>query len=227
MSHHRSPEIFPTRHRVYTADAATLSFLESACIDCVVTSPPYPMIAMWDESFSLRDAAVREALRRGDGDAAWRAMHAVLEPVWAELFRVLAPGAFLCLNIGDAVRTVNSVFKLYPNHSFLEQHLADLGFDILPRVIWRKTTNAPNKFMGSGVLPAGAYVTLEHEYILILRKPGTRRFASPADKLRRRHSALFWEERNTWYSDVWILPGVFQQRSAPGREPVPLPSTIN
>jgi hypothetical protein len=54
------------------------------------------------------------------------------------------------------------------------------------------------------MLPAGAYVTLEHEYILILRKGGKRVFSKPADKLNRRRSALFWEERNAWFSDIWF-----------------------
>ena len=58
--------------------------------------------------------------------------------------------------------------------------------------------------MGSGMLPAGAYVTLEHEYILILRKGPKREFNSDAEKKMRRESAIFWEERNHWYSDVWF-----------------------
>jgi DNA modification methylase len=70
--------------------------------------------------------------------------------------------------------------------------------------LWRKPTNAPNKFMGSGMLPAGAYVTLEHEYILILRKGSKREFSSPQNKQARRESAFFWEERNHWFSDVWF-----------------------
>ena len=74
---------------------------------------------------------------------------------------------------------------------------------MLPDILWRKPTNAPNKFLGSGMLPAGAYVTYEHEYILIVRKGGPRKF-SPADKARRRRSAFFWEERNVWFSDVWL-----------------------
>lgn len=57
--------------------------------------------------------------------------------------------------------------------------------------------------MGSGMLPAGAYVTLEHEYILIVRKGSKREFKTEAEKENRRESALFWEERNIWYSDVW------------------------
>ena len=58
--------------------------------------------------------------------------------------------------------------------------------------------------MGSGMLPAGAYVTLEHEYILIARKGPKRVFNGEAEKRNRRESAVFWEERNVWFSDVWF-----------------------
>jgi DNA modification methylase len=78
-----------------------------------------------------------------------------------------------------------------------------LGFNALPEILWRKQTNAPNKFMGSGMLPAGAYVTLEHEHILILRKGAKRQFNDEENKMRRQESAFFWEERNLWFSDIW------------------------
>ena len=52
-------------------------------------------------------------------------------------------------------------------------------------------------------MPAGAYVTLEHEHILVLRKGNKRNFKTPEEKLRRQKSAFFWEERNLWFSDVW------------------------
>ncbi len=74
----------------------------------------------------------------------------------------------------------------------------------MPEIIWRKQTNAPNKFMGSGMLPPGAYVTLEHEYILILRKGNKRNFNTQTEKKLRQESAYFWEERNIWFSDVWV-----------------------
>jgi len=54
------------------------------------------------------------------------------------------------------------------------------------------------------MLPAGAYVTLEHEYILILRKGPKREFKKEKEKRIRRESAIFWEERNSWFSDVWF-----------------------
>jgi DNA modification methylase len=53
-------------------------------------------------------------------------------------------------------------------------------------------------------LPAGAYVTLEHEYVLILRKGEKRAFDTEREKALRQESALFWEERNQWFSDVWF-----------------------
>jgi len=80
------------------------------------------------------------------------------------------------------------------------------GFDCLPMIHWFKPTNAPNKFMGSGTLPSGAYVTLEHEYILVFRKGGRRSFL-PSEQGLRRESAFFWEERNSWFSDVWNFSG--------------------
>jgi hypothetical protein len=53
-------------------------------------------------------------------------------------------------------------------------------------------------------------VTLEHEYILILRKGSKRTFTGQEAKKRRR-STYFWEERNDWFSDMWIdLVGVTQ-----------------
>ena len=57
--------------------------------------------------------------------------------------------------------------------------------------------------MGSGTLPVGAYVTLEHEHILILRKGIKRDFKRQEEKKNRRESAFFWEERNTWFCDRW------------------------
>jgi DNA modification methylase len=83
-------------------------------------------------------------------------------------------------------------------------------------ILWRKQTNSPNKFLGSGMLPAGAYVTLEHEYILIFRKGAKRKFEAGPEIENRRRSALFWEERNRWFSDLWDFKGVRQSLSHSG-----------
>lgn len=178
--------------------------LTSESVDLMVTSPPYPMIGMWDDVFFDQNDSIREAIARSDGNTAFALMHRELDRIWDETYRVLKNGGFACINIGDATRTINGHFRLYPNHSRILQHLIKTGFTPLPDILWRKQTNAPNKFMGSGMLPAGAYVTLEHEYILIVRKGSKRAFSTPGRKRLRRRSAYFWEERNIFFSDVWM-----------------------
>ncbi len=192
-----------TTHNILFQDARDLKEVPSESVDLVVTSPPYPMIEMWDEMFSHQNPEIQDALAGGDGNQAYTLMHEILDSVWDEVFRVLKKGRFACINIGDATRTVKSNFCLYPNHARILTHLLKVGFSALPDILWRKQANTPNKFMGSGMLPAGAYVTLEHEYILIVRKGSKREFKTEAEKANRRESALFWEERNVWYSDVW------------------------
>ena len=192
-----------TWHEIHFADSRSMSAVGDETIDLVVTSPPYPMIEMWDEQFVSVDAAIGTALSNGDGGRAFGLMHAALDDVWSECHRILRPGGLACINIGDATRKIGGEFRLFSNHSRVLLKMASLGFSILPDILWRKPTNAPNKFLGSGMLPAGAYVTYEHEYILIVRKGGPRRF-SPEEKARRRRSAFFWEERNVWFSDMWV-----------------------
>ncbi len=205
-----------TSHRFIFQDAGRLRELAAESIDLVVTSPPYPMIQMWDEHFSRADARVALGLEKGDGDTAFELMHRQLDRVWEELARVMKKGSFVCINIGDATRRIGNRFQLFANHARVLSKFSRLGFDPLPLILWRKQVNAPNKFMGSGMLPAGAYVTLEHEYILIFRKGPRRTFPSAEEKERRRQSALFWEERNVWYSDLWDFKGTRQNTGGEG-----------
>jgi len=200
-----------THHKIYFKNCTKMERVKSNSVDLVVTSPPYPMIEMWDDIFAEQNPLVKEALEKKQGAEAFELMHQQLDPAWREAFRVLKPGGFACVNIGDATRTINGDFVLYPNHMRVLRCMLDSGFTALPCILWRKQTNAPNKFMGSGMLPASAYVTLEHEYILILRKGSKREFKGDYDKKRRRESAIFWEERNVWYSDVWFdIKGTLQ-----------------
>ncbi|MFC4437885.1 MULTISPECIES: DNA-methyltransferase [Natrialbaceae] len=191
-----------TTHRVVVGDARELSQVADESVELVVTSPPYPMIEMWDELFAELDPAIGDALESGDGRTAFEAMHAQLERVWDELERVLVDGGIACINVGDATRSVDGSFRVYPNHARVLEAFESRGFDPLPDVLWRKPANSAAKFMGSGMIPPNAYVTLEHEYVLVFRKGGdSRSFEPGAD--RRYEAAYFWEERNRWFSDVW------------------------
>ena len=190
-----------TEHRVEVGDARDLSAVGTGSVDLVVTSPPYPMIELWDDLFVDLNPEIDSALAAGDGERAFEAMHEVLDQVWAEVDRVLVDGGIVCVNVGDATRTVGDRFRVYQNHARVIEAFTNLGYDPLPEILWRKPGNAATKFMGSGMAPPNAYPTLEHEYVLLFRKGGPRSFEPGAQ--RRYEAAYFWEERNEWFSDVW------------------------
>jgi len=205
-----------TKHHVLTSAAdKAIEKLNDHSVNLVVTSPPYPMIEMWDDIMANQNQSIVKEQIKGNGNAMFELMHQELDKIWLQVERVLSPGGFACVNIGDATRTINEHFSLYNNHSRIVSAFIKLGFNNIPNIIWRKQTNAPNKFMGSGMLPAGAYVTLEHEWILIFRKGGKRNFKTDTQKELRRASAFFWEERNVWFSDLWDLKGTKQKIESP------------
>lgn len=161
------------------------------------------MIEMWDELFSELNSEVSDHLENGDGQAAFAQMHEELDRVWKEVSRVLVDGGIACINIGDATRKVDGSFRVFQNHSRIINAFEDFGFEPLPELLWRKPVNSGAKFMGSGMLPPNAYVTLEHEYILVFRNGKDSRSFEPGSE-RRYNAAYFWEERNQWFSDVWM-----------------------
>jgi len=190
-----------TSHKIYFEAAKDLQSIKDESIDLIVTSPPYPMIEMWDDIMGKQNPAIQKALQNGEGMTAFELMHKELDKTWKVCYRVLKEGGIACINIGDATRTLDGNFALYPNHARVIQSFSGIGFQCLPHIIWQKPTNAPNKFMGSGMLPPNAYVTLGYEFILIFRK-GNKRTLKASEKANRKRSAYFWEERNQWFTDI-------------------------
>lgn len=185
-----------TEHKIYFSNSQRMAEVPDNSVNLIVTSPPYPMIAMWDNLIGDIESNPMSAYER---------FHNELDKVWNECYRVLSDSGILCINIGDATRNINGDFRLYSNHCRITDYCEGIGLTSLPCIIWSKPTNSPNKFMGSGMLPCNAYVTLEHEYILIFRKGNKRK----PDK-ERGESAIFFEERNQWYSDIWRVVGTSQ-----------------
>lgn len=201
---------FPVR--VHLQDARAMPHVEDGSAALVLTSPPYPMIAMWDELFA------------GMGATSYEAMHERLDEVWREAARTLLPGGIACVVVGDALRTVDGRFRLFPNHARVMHAFEALGFDALPYILWKKPTNKPNAFLGSGFLPPNAYVTLDCEFVLLFRKGGLRRFP-PGDKARRL-SAYSKAERDVWFSQIWTVKGSRQVKAGLARRSAAFPPEL-
>jgi modification methylase len=175
----------------------------SESVHLVVTSPPYPMIPQWDRLF------------RRLGATDYASMHAVLEAAWRECHRVLVSGGILAINVGDALRTTDGEFRLWANHAETLLAAERAGFRPLPYLLWKKPTNRPNAFLGSGFLPPNAYVTLDCEFVLLFRKGRLRRL--PPHDPARLASRFSRAERDRWFSQVWSDVRGKRQRTALGR----------
>ena len=153
-----------------------MSAVPDGSVALVVTSPPYPMIELWDEQFAAADTCIATALSAEHGIQAFELMHTRLDEVWRECHRVLQPGGLACINIGDATpqvrRRVPVVLQPQPYPS------GDDEAGIL-RAARHPVAQAHQRAQQVPRLrhacPAGAYVTYEHEYILIVRKGGPRK----------------------------------------------------
>jgi len=204
-------------YRVVIGDSREMAEVNDRSIHLIVTSPPYPMVAIWDDFFTEVSASTYDA------------MHEYLNQVWREVERVLVPGGIACINIGDATRTRDGLFHLYPNHSRIIENFENLGFVTLPYVLWKKPTTKPHykgkgAFLGSGFLPPNAYVTLDMEYILIFRKGPPRSF--PPKDPDRYKSRFTKRERDEWFSQVWKVQGVRQSVDGLERRVAAFPEEI-
>ena len=125
------------KRNIYYKSACNMEELADESINIVVTSPPYPMIEMWDDIFAKQNEVIASSLT-DNPSVAFDLMHGILNNVWKECYRVLSEGGFLCINIGDATRTTNKNFQLFNNHAKISEYCSSLGFTELPCVIWRK-----------------------------------------------------------------------------------------
>jgi modification methylase len=225
-----------TQHRIILGNSQQMSELVDGSVQLMVTSPPYPMIQMWDELFAKADPKIAKLWRTLEANAEeetvrqiYNAMHENLAKVWAETYRVLVDGGIACIDIGDATRTVNGKFQLYPNHSRITEVCEKIGFTTLPYILWKKPTTKPmykgkGAFLGSGFLPPNAYVTLDCEFILLFRKGKLRKFP-PKDALRY-ESAFTKVQRDEWFSQIWTLKGTRQTTSQLERRTAAYPEEI-
>ena len=225
-----------TEHKIILGNSQQMPEVADSSIHLMVTSPPYPMIKMWDSHFATVNPQIATLWHKLEADGKdatvtqiYETMHETLARTWRETFRVLIEGGIACINIGDATRTVNGKFRLFPNHSRIIEHCEKIGFTTLPYILWKKPTTKPKykgkgAFLGSGFLPPNAYITLDCEFILIFRKGKLRRF--PPNDQRRYESAFTKKQRDEWFTQIWNITGSRQTTSQLERRTAAYPDEI-
>ena len=194
------------------------------------------MIKMWDTMFAAVNPQIATFQQELEADGSeetvaniFDAMHETLAETWREAHRVLTEGGIACINIGDATRTINGRFRLFPNHSRIIEHCEKTGFTTLPYILWKKPTTKPKykgkgAFLGSGFLPPNAYVTLDCEFILIFRKGKLRQF--PPNDPKRYESAFTKKQRDEWFTQIWDVIGTRQTTTQIERRTAAYPDEI-
>jgi site-specific DNA-methyltransferase (cytosine-N4-specific) len=225
-----------THHKIIIGNSQQMQELADNTIELMVTSPPYPMIKMWDTLFVKADTKIAPLWQKLEAHCTeltvtqiYDAMHDYLGRVWRETYRVLVDGGIACINIGDATRSINGKFQLFPNHARITEICKKVGFTTLPYILWKKPTTKPKykgkgAFLGSGFLPPNAYVTLDCEFILLFRKGNLRKFA-PHDQTRC-DSAFTKLQRDEWFSQIWTLKGIRQTANQLERRTAAYPDEI-
>lgn len=206
-----------TAHRLHKGDARDLSWLPDGSVHLVVTSPPY-----WTLKQYIPNNCQMGAI------ADYRCFLDELDRVWAECYRVLAPGGRVCCVVGDVCvpRKRGGRHYVMPLHADIQVRARELGLDCLTPILWHKIANGMTEAEGNGAgfygkpYQPGAVVKNDVEYILFLRKGGTYRSPEP---LQKALSMLTKAEMQTWWRSIWTdIRGASSRAGHPAPYPVEL-----
>jgi site-specific DNA-methyltransferase (adenine-specific) len=192
-----------SRHSVIIGDSRAMPEIADRSVELVVTSPPY---------WQLKDFGSPEQIGFDD---TYEEYINNLNLVWSEYLRVLRDGRWLCVNIGDqfARSVYYGRYKIMPIRTEIIRFCETIGFDYMGAIIWQKVTTCHTSggatIMGSFPYPRNGILTLDYEFILIFKKPGT---PPKVGKAIKEQSALTIEEWNRYFAGHWNFPGLKQGR---------------
>ena len=183
--------------RIFCSPAEVMSELPDNSVQLMVTSPPYNVGKEYDEDLTLKDYL------------------SILKRVWAEVYRVLAPGGRACINVANLGR------KPYiPLHAFIVEDMIDLGFLMRGEVIWDKGASAAaSTAWGSWQSASNPTLRDVHEYILVFSKGSFSR-KNP----QKRANTITKEEFLEYTKSVWTFAAESARKVGhPAPFPVELP----
>lgn len=169
--------------------------LPDRSVHLMVTSPPYNSSKNYDQDLSLQEYLD------------------FLKKVWAETYRVLAPGGRACINIANLGR------KPYlPLHSFIIEQMLELGYLMRGEIIWNKAaSSSASTAWGSWQSAANPVLRDIHEYILVFSKDSFSR------KGKERENTISRDEFLEWTKSVWTFPAVSAKKIG---HPAPFPEEL-
>jgi modification methylase len=182
-------------NRLFCKSSENMVELPDSSVHLMVTSPPYNTTKAYDEDLSLEEYL--EFLGR----------------VWAETYRVLAPGARACINVANLGR------KPYiPLHSYIINQMQAVGFLMRGEIIWNKASStSPSTAWGSWRSASNPVLRDVHEYILVFSKGSFSRSG------KGKESTIGRDEFLDWTKSVWTFPAVSAKKIG---HPAPFPEEL-
>lgn len=182
-------------NRLHCKSSEKMDEIPDGSIHLVVTSPPYNVTKDYDENLSLIDHLE------------------FLERVFTEVFRKLADGGRVCVNIANLGR------KPYiPMHSHIINIMDRIGFLMRGEIIWEKgVTSGVSCAWGSWKSASNPVLRDSHEYILVYSKGNFSR------KKENGENTITREEFLEYTKSIWSFPTVSAKKAC---HPAPFPEEL-
>ena len=203
--------------RLHVGDSLSiLPTIDTHSVQLIVTSPPYGSIIDYgmDDQIGYHDT--------------YQTYLSKMDMIWKECTRIIEPGCRMAINIGDQyVRKTESIdYQTIAIQADYIRQIQSHGMLYLGMILWKKISNTSTtggcSMMGSIYYPRDGYISYEHEYILLFKKPGIARKPSAKNK---ELSKLTIEQRSEWFRGIWdIKPN--RQKDHPATYPVELPERL-
>lgn len=193
-----------------------MNLIEDKSVNLVITSPPY---------WQLKDYGTENQIGYHED---YETYINNLNLVWKECYRVLDNGCRLCVNIGDqfARAVYYGRYKVIPIRTEIIKFCESIGFDYMGAIIWQKqtTTNTTGgaSLMGSFPTPRNGILSIDYEFILILKKLGKPKKVSKEIKNQSKMTTEEWKE---YFAGHWNFGGA-RQKSHIAMFPEELPKRL-
>lgn len=200
-----------SKNTVIIGDCRNMTEIKENSIQLIVTSPPY---------FNVKDYGTENIGSIDNYENYLQAM----KQVFAECYRVLDDGRYICINVSDVV----SGEKKYPIPCHLVGILQKNGFEYREDILWKKPSGLGSaKRFGTLIkhpYPMYYYPNNIYEHILVFRK-GKFDYKKISKEERLTSKIDLDYAKTHWHSDIWeITPET--KTNHPAMFPIALPEAL-